>query len=1150
MLRLGVVAAIVLEIFAAGCGSGSNGSAPPPPPPDFTIAVQPASITLVSGTSSQVQVTESALNGFSGSISLASGPLPSGVTVTPALPQTVTTSGLSLSISVAAGAPPGTYTIPFTGTSGALQHSTNLGLTLGNRANFTIAVPTVRVDVPQAGTASVDINLSTDGGIADYTVALQASSQSIGLTESFSSPSVSPSSGARLTIAAASSAPTGPGIVTVQATRSVDGFQETADFPIYVDPKPGTIAANRTDWVRLGSNPIAAYYDAAHNRVLASLPALNKVVVIDPATGSILSSISASVANSEPNGVWVASSSNLSSTLDGKSLLVLGAGELSTIDLGSMQVTARKPLPLTIPIGWTTPYPMFADFLVAGTGGHIVFGKWGDSHFYNWDGISGNALSHQISDLYSFDRNFDGTKVLVASGDTSGAYQLLDVASDTVVSQQAYSNATIMNVRGNPTRDEWAVANSNGIDFLDSKLNLLARVNASLVGSTTYWGMSYSADGQYLYFVYKPGDLPYVITVDAVSHLVVRIAPATGTDIAFFSRYPPEWIVQPFAADNTGLVFGLGEKGLVIDDSTYAVNPNFSTSAFHAIVATPDSGNLNNATPVQITTQSYSALPDVWFGTKRAVQSSLNGAGQVSATAPAGLASGPVNIKLIPPDGYTHVMPQAFTYGTVITSINNSICPVAGGCSADIFGFGLFLGDGSQTSVTVGGTRAPISAVRYFNTRPYPYPLQQITVTVPPGVVGRADLTVQSTVGQATLPRGVRYISSIQSYPSSQLYNALLYDQKRDILYASTNSAIARFSVSSSTFLSPITPPSISGLNQFQGLSLTPDGSRLIVANTKDVSLAIIDPDNPSTAQVIPISVAGNPAGPMFVAATSTGKVLISMSSLNLSPYLGPLYELDLGTMQAQSLPISGITMRDGTWLYPAASGNLVLVRSYGGDVGIWNATTEQFSQVRQNFAGSGTAAAAADGNMFEVGNGFIDSAGTSIIGLSIPDELGGYSFFPNQAALHESGALAFIANGNTLLIVDTHHGDVLGTMPLPNPVQIWDTSVALDPTGKVIFLSDSQGLTVLKLQATPLAIGSVNPVSVAASGGTVATLRGSGLQPGTTVAIAGKSATVVFVDANTLQVTTPSNPVGPAQLVVTNPDGEIYKLDAAFLYQ
>lgn len=1039
-------------VVGAGCGGGSGTSSPPPPPPptpDFQIAVQPLSLSLVLGLSNQIQITVAPLNGFTGTVSLNANSLPAGVTISPALPQNIGPSGLSLSVEAVVNGVAGTYAVPFSASSGSLQHSANLALTL-------------------------------------------------------------------------------------------------------VAAQPETIPGNRTNWVRLGSNPIGVYYDVPRNHVLASLPAMNRVEVIDVSTGNLSSSIPVSVANNEPNGVWLASASNISGTLDAKSLLVLGAGHVATIDLASGLVVGQQALPMAIPIGRTMPSPIFPTFLVAANSGHVIFGGWGDSSFYNWDGVSALASRHSISDLYSFDRNIDGTKVLVASGDTSGAYQLLDVSTDTVTAQGAYSNATIMTVRGNPVRDEWAVANSNGIDFLDANLNLVARVPASLVGSITYWGMSYSSDGKYLYFLYSPTGLPFLITVDASTHSVVGTAPATGTDLAYFVRDPPEWIVQPFAADSSGLVFGLGQKGLIIDDSTYMVNPGQATPADHAIVATPDNGPANGSTAVQITTQSYAARPDVWFGTQRALAETLSPAGQVAAAAPPAQVAGPVNIKLFPPDGYAHVMPQAFTYGTIISSLRNSVCPANGGCSVDVFGFGLFGSDPSQTNVTIGGNAASIQSVHFFNSdQAYPYPLQYVTVIVPPGLAGRADVAVKTAVGQATLSAGFLYASSLQTYASSQSYNALLFDEKRGILYASTNSQIVRFSPSSSTFLTPITPPSLTGQNQFQGMSLTPDGSRLLVANKQDVSVAVIDPDNPSGAHAI--SVPTNSAilaGPAFVAATSTGKALISIGGFT-QPWTGPLFELDLGTWQVQSLTLPGVFTGDGPRLSSTADGATILIRAYGGVVGIWSAPARQFSPVADNFAGAGLGTAAGDGNVFAVGLGFIAPDGTSTVGVGIPDELGGFqSFFPNDAALNDSGSLDFTPGGKSLFIFDTHHGDLLQSVALPNQVNVWTKVIALDSAAQHVFLSDSQGLTVLTLGAAPLAVGSVSPPIVPVSGGNIVKVRGSGFQPTSTVTIGGKPTASSFVDANTLQVTTPANPIGAAQMIIQNPGGESYKLDAAVLYQ
>lgn len=1082
-------------------------------------------------------------NGFSGMVSLAIGTLPAGVSISPTLPQNVGNSGLTLTISTASTVAANNYSLQLTATSGNLQHSATEALIVANRADFSLEVPPQTVNVALSNSDQVSITVNSGQGIVDYTVSLAVFAPA-GVNANFSSTTVTPPGSSTLTLSAGATAPTGPGVVTINATRSVDGQLVTSNFPVYIDPNPGTIPGNRTNWVRLGSNPIAVYYDAPRNHLLVSLPAINEVDVLDPATGNLLSSIPVSVANFEPNGVWLASSSNLSGSLDGTSLYVMGAGHVATLDLALGQVVKQQ----------TTPGTISPTFLVAAENGHMVFGSWGDSSFYHWDGVSALPSRHSISDLYSFDRNFDGTKVLVLSGDTEAGYQLLDIASDTIAVQGNYANAVLMTVRGNPVQEEWAVANSNGIDFLDGNLNFIARVPAGFAGSLTYWGMTYSPDGKYLYFLYQPiasYGPPFLVTVDDATHAIVNWAPATGTDIAYIRRDPPEWVSQPFAADTTGLVFSLGEKGLVIDDSTYSIDPAQATLADYAIIATPDNGPVNGSTSVQITSQSYAAQPDIWFGSQRASSESLNASGQAAGTAPPVQTAGPINVKLFPPDGYTHVMPQAFTYGSIITSMRNSICAASGGCSADIFGFGLFGGDTSQTAVTVGGSPAAVQSANYFNVlEEYPYPLQFLTVTVPKGIPGRADVVVKTGVGQATLPGGFLYASSLQSYPSSQTYNALLFDEARQILYASTNTQIARFSATSSSFLSPITPPSLTGQNQFEAMALTPDGSRLMVTNEKDDSVAVIDPDNPTTAQAVAVPATATSGGPIFVAATSTGKALISMTGAS-----GPLYELDLGTMQIVTLAISGLYTGEGPRLSATSDGSTILFRGYAGANGLWNDAKQQFTPVNANFAGEGVGSAAGDGSVFAVGEGFVGPDGASNVAASITDELGGFqSWEPNDAALNDSGSLEFapgsVSGPGGLFILDTHHGDVLGNIVLQDQINDWTKTIAVDSAAQHVFMSDSQGLTVLTLEAAPLAIGWLNPPIVSASGSSVITVRGSGFQTGTTVTIGGKTATAVCLDANTLQVTVPANAPGAAQIILQNPSGETYSLDAGLTYQ
>jgi hypothetical protein len=65
--------------------------------------------------------------------------------------------------------------------------------------------------------------------------------------------------------------------------------------------------------------------------------------------------------------------------------------------------------------------------------------------------------------------------------------------------------------------------------------------------------------------------------------------------------------------------------------------------------------------------------------------------------------------------------------------------------------------------------------------------------------------------------------------------------------------------------------------------------------------------------------------------------------------------------------------------------------------------------------------------------------------------------------------------------------------------------------------------------------------------GGATLTVRGSGFQNGTTVSIGEKAATVTFKDTNTLSVIAPALTAGPQRITISNPDGEMVSLDAAF---
>src|SRR6266700_1151759 len=122
----------------------------PPPSPDFTIsASSPAPISA--GQSAASTITVTALNGFSGTVSLTDT-IPSGLSCGSISPGSITGSGtasVSCNASIAAN-----YTLIITGTSGSLVHTANV---LFQFRNFTITATTVTVNVNSSGTSIITI---------------------------------------------------------------------------------------------------------------------------------------------------------------------------------------------------------------------------------------------------------------------------------------------------------------------------------------------------------------------------------------------------------------------------------------------------------------------------------------------------------------------------------------------------------------------------------------------------------------------------------------------------------------------------------------------------------------------------------------------------------------------------------------------------------------------------------------------------------------------------------------------------------------------------------------------------------------------------------------------------------------------------------
>jgi hypothetical protein len=116
--------------------------------------LSPNGLTITDGTAgAPTSVTATAVNGFTGTVTVAITGLPSGVTATPATLNLTPGTAQSATLAASSTAAAGSSTITFTGASGSLTHSAPLALTVQAAQQMTTApdVTTYHYDVARDG---------------------------------------------------------------------------------------------------------------------------------------------------------------------------------------------------------------------------------------------------------------------------------------------------------------------------------------------------------------------------------------------------------------------------------------------------------------------------------------------------------------------------------------------------------------------------------------------------------------------------------------------------------------------------------------------------------------------------------------------------------------------------------------------------------------------------------------------------------------------------------------------------------------------------------------------------------------------------------------------------------------------------------------
>ncbi len=132
--------------------------------PNFTISASPASLTITQGSNGTSTITITSQDGFNSATTLTASGLPSGVTAAfspnPVTPPANGSANSTLTLTASATATTGTATVTVTGTSGSLNHSTTIALTVNSSSGAQTAVYNSTLKAPECAT----VGTSCDSG--------------------------------------------------------------------------------------------------------------------------------------------------------------------------------------------------------------------------------------------------------------------------------------------------------------------------------------------------------------------------------------------------------------------------------------------------------------------------------------------------------------------------------------------------------------------------------------------------------------------------------------------------------------------------------------------------------------------------------------------------------------------------------------------------------------------------------------------------------------------------------------------------------------------------------------------------------------------------------------------------------------------------
>ncbi|MET8909562.1 S8 family serine peptidase [Micromonospora sp. NPDC004551] len=202
------------------------------PPPDFGLTATPTSTSVVAGSSAGYTISVTGLNGFTGTVGLSLNGLPASVGTASFSPSILAGPGsATLGIATSKSAPPGTYALTVTGTSGSTSHSTGITLVVTPTPNFSMTISPPSATVLRGQAATYTVSTSATGGFTGA-VALTVTGLPTGSSASFTPNPVSASGASTLRVSTTSRTPRGTFTIVITGTSGSLIHQATATLVV------------------------------------------------------------------------------------------------------------------------------------------------------------------------------------------------------------------------------------------------------------------------------------------------------------------------------------------------------------------------------------------------------------------------------------------------------------------------------------------------------------------------------------------------------------------------------------------------------------------------------------------------------------------------------------------------------------------------------------------------------------------------------------------------------------------------------------------------------------------------------------------------------------------------------------------------------